>query len=150
MNRIRILRKLAAQTITAGLNHIYDKHYRFQLSFELTEFYSINCYIIHYSGATNEASRNHKIVMASVVGGVACLATLAEKKKIEAKTQVSAKSEEAVAELPSDDGSEKKTEKGFRKKKLMQYENKIRRYAQPDKVFRYFATVQACYPGTFL
>ena len=28
----------------------------------------------------------------------------------------------------------------------MQYENKIRRYAQPDKVFRYFATIQACYP----
>ena len=102
----------------------------------------------YYSGATNEATRNHKIVMASLVGG-ACLATLVEKKKIEAKTEVSAKSEEAVAELPIDEAAEKKTEKGFRKKKLMQYENKIRRYAQPDKVFRYFATVQACYPGAF-
>ena len=78
--------------------------------------------------------------MASLVGG-ACLATLVEKKKIEAKTEVSAKSEEAVAELPIDEAAEKKTEKGFRKKKLMQYENKIRRYAQPDKVFRYFANL---------
>ena len=65
-----------------------------------------------------------------------------------------AKSEEAIvpasAEENAGEGTKKEGSepKGFRKKKLMQYENKIRKYAQPDKVFRYFATVSTHFPGS--
>ena len=94
---------------------------------------------------------NRNAIIAGVVGGVCLASAIGEQDKIRAKSDVSAKSDEVVASPPlesatEESGSEKKAEKGFRKKKLMQYENKIRRYAQPDKVFRYFATIQACYP----
>jgi hypothetical protein len=29
---------------------------------------------------------------------------------------------------------------GFRKRKIMEYENRVRQYSTPDKIFRYFAT----------
>ena len=29
---------------------------------------------------------------------------------------------------------------GFRNRKIMEYENRIRQYSTPDKIFRYFAT----------
>ncbi|XP_035778869.1 calcium uptake protein 1 homolog, mitochondrial-like isoform X3 [Anopheles albimanus] len=32
---------------------------------------------------------------------------------------------------------------GFRDRKIIEYENRIRQYSTPDKVFRYFATIQA-------
>jgi len=32
---------------------------------------------------------------------------------------------------------------GFRERKIIEYENRIRHYSTPDKVFRYFATLQA-------
>lgn len=33
-----------------------------------------------------------------------------------------------------------KKEGGFRQRKIIEYENRIRQYSTPDKVFRYFAT----------
>lgn len=36
----------------------------------------------------------------------------------------------------------KKSKKSFRDRKIIQYENKIRHYSTPDKVFRYFATLK--------
>ncbi|RNA24969.1 calcium uptake 1 mitochondrial isoform X2 [Brachionus plicatilis] len=37
---------------------------------------------------------------------------------------------------------EKKSKQSFRDRKIIQYENKIRHYSTPDKVFRYFATLK--------
>lgn len=50
-----------------------------------------------------------------------------------------------------EDGSGKKKKKkekvGFRDRKIIEYENRIRHYSTPDKVFRYFATLQVTGPG---
>ncbi|KAK2585709.1 hypothetical protein KPH14_010322 [Odynerus spinipes] len=37
---------------------------------------------------------------------------------------------------------EKKEKTGFRDRKIIEYENRIRAYSTPDKIFRYFATVR--------
>jgi len=56
----------------------------------------------------------------------------------------SLKAEEAIAEV--DENSEVveveagKEKIGFRDRKIIEYENRIRQYSTPDKVFRYFAT----------
>ncbi|KAH8378002.1 hypothetical protein KR093_008448 [Drosophila rubida] len=45
----------------------------------------------------------------------------------------------------SDDADEKEVAKekiGFRERKIIEYENRIRQFSTPDKVFRYFATIQ--------
>lgn len=45
----------------------------------------------------------------------------------------------------NDEDSKKKKKKekiGFRDRKIMEYENRIRSYSTPDKIFRYFATVK--------
>lgn len=38
------------------------------------------------------------------------------------------------------DAPKKKESGGFRNRKIMEYENRIRQYSTPDKIFRYFAT----------
>ena len=48
----------------------------------------------------------------------------------------------AIESAHSDDDSdvEIKQSMGFRSRKIMEYENRIRQYSTPDKIFRYFAT----------
>lgn len=41
----------------------------------------------------------------------------------------------------------KKKKAGFRERKIIEYENRIRHYSTPDKVFRYFATCQIVHPN---
>ena len=48
--------------------------------------------------------------------------------------------EEEEGEKPED--QEKKKEGGFRNRKIVEYENRIRQYSTPDKIFRYFATLK--------
>ncbi|XP_005991448.1 calcium uptake protein 1, mitochondrial isoform X3 [Latimeria chalumnae] len=50
---------------------------------------------------------------------------------------VESSSEETVPE-----GKKKKARTGFRDRKVMEYENRIRAYSTPDKIFRYFATLK--------
>lgn len=54
----------------------------------------------------------------------------------------SVKAEEDIKELESDFDDEKKQMKksGFKDRKIIEYENRIRSYSTPDKIFRYFAT----------
>nr|XP_057914811.1 calcium uptake protein 1, mitochondrial isoform X1 [Doryrhamphus excisus]XP_057914812.1 calcium uptake protein 1, mitochondrial isoform X1 [Doryrhamphus excisus] len=52
----------------------------------------------------------------------------------------SEKSVEAKSE--NGDGKKKKPRIGFRDRKVMEYENRIRAYSTPDKIFRYFATLK--------
>ncbi|XP_069466623.1 LOW QUALITY PROTEIN: calcium uptake protein 1, mitochondrial [Ambystoma mexicanum] len=40
------------------------------------------------------------------------------------------------------EGKKKKQRTGFRDRKVMEYENRIRAYSTPDKIFRYFATLK--------
>ena len=50
---------------------------------------------------------------------------------------------EELREIESDfDDFDKKDEKkvGFKDRKIIEYENRIRSYSTPDKIFRYFAT----------
>ncbi|XP_003490262.1 calcium uptake protein 1 homolog, mitochondrial isoform X1 [Bombus impatiens] len=50
---------------------------------------------------------------------------------------------EQLDEIQEDKKKKKKKEKiGFRDRKIIEYENRIRHYSTPDKVFRYFATLQ--------
>ena len=55
-------------------------------------------------------------------------------------------------ETESDDSSNssksgKKQRVGFRDRKIIDYENRIRTYSTPDKIFRYFATFQSIHSG---
>lgn len=47
---------------------------------------------------------------------------------------------DAAAEPYSEE--KKKKRSGFRDRKVMEYENRIRAYSTPDKIFRYFATLK--------
>ncbi|XP_056630498.1 calcium uptake protein 1 homolog, mitochondrial isoform X1 [Diorhabda sublineata] len=52
---------------------------------------------------------------------------------------------EALEESIEDESKKKKHRRekiGFRDRKIIEYENRIRHYSTPDKVFRYFATLQ--------
>jgi len=50
---------------------------------------------------------------------------------------------EEESEENSDDSAEVEKKKvGFRERKIIEYENRIRHFSTPDKVFRYFATLQ--------
>uniref|UniRef100_A0A8V0ZK26 Mitochondrial calcium uptake 1 n=1 Tax=Gallus gallus TaxID=9031 RepID=A0A8V0ZK26_CHICK len=55
----------------------------------------------------------------------------------EGRRAVASGSEEAHSE-----GGKKKKCSGFRDRKVMEYENRIRAYSTPDKIFRYFATLK--------
>ncbi|XP_068707116.1 calcium uptake protein 1, mitochondrial-like [Montipora foliosa] len=45
------------------------------------------------------------------------------------------------------DGRKKKGKKGFRERRIIEYENRIRQYSTPDKVFRYFASLKVVHIG---
>lgn len=55
------------------------------------------------------------------------------------------------AKTDGDDGDGKKKKRvGFRDRKIIEYENRIRDYSTPDKIFRYFATLKVQLgPGVF-
>ncbi|XP_072786941.1 calcium uptake protein 1, mitochondrial isoform X1 [Taeniopygia guttata] len=67
-----------------------------------------------------------------------------EKMKHEEEESSSSEDRRAVAsgdeEAPPE--GKKKKRSGFRDRKVMEYENRIRAYSTPDKIFRYFATLK--------
>lgn len=50
--------------------------------------------------------------------------------------------EKKTADLAPHPEEKKKKRSGFRDRKVMEYENRIRAYSTPDKIFRYFATLK--------
>ena len=57
---------------------------------------------------------------------------------------------EAVEDVGKEDDEEEKPKKqriGFRDRKIIDYENRIRTYSTPDKIFRYFSTFQSVHSG---
>ncbi|CAB3360467.1 Hypothetical predicted protein [Cloeon dipterum] len=73
--------------------------------------------------------------------------------KVDAASQIEVKAETKDHHDEHTDHEEggkkkKKREKiGFRDRKIIEYENRMRQYSTPDKVFRYFATLQVCHPN---
>ncbi|XP_011305957.1 calcium uptake protein 1 homolog, mitochondrial isoform X2 [Fopius arisanus] len=65
--------------------------------------------------------------------------------KVDAAEMLIEENEEGTVSENSNEAKEKKKKKqkvGFRDRKIIEYENRIRHYSTPDKVFRYFATLQ--------
>ncbi|KAF2360889.1 EF-hand domain [Trinorchestia longiramus] len=56
--------------------------------------------------------------------------------------QVSEKQQDKTDDQNEDDDGQKKKRVGFRDRKIIEYENRIRQYSTPDKIFRYFATLK--------
>ena len=62
--------------------------------------------------------------------------------KEEAANEDPANHSEATQEEEEEQKPKKKKKKGFGERKVMEYENRIREFSTPDKIFRYFATVR--------
>ncbi|GAB0099761.1 Calcium uptake protein 1 homolog, mitochondrial [Sergentomyia squamirostris] len=70
--------------------------------------------------------------------------------KVDADTGVNqdtVQNDDTDSEVSESEGDGKTTEKkkekiGFRDRKIIEYENRIRTYSTPDKIFRYFATIR--------
>ncbi|XP_023137364.1 calcium uptake protein 1, mitochondrial [Amphiprion ocellaris] len=60
----------------------------------------------------------------------------------ESEKSVEPSSGDEEAKDEGGDGKKKKPRSGFRDRKVMEYENRIRAYSTPDKIFRYFATLK--------
>nr|XP_020455058.1 calcium uptake protein 1, mitochondrial isoform X2 [Monopterus albus] len=60
----------------------------------------------------------------------------------ESEKSVEASSGDEEAKDEGGKGKKKKPRAGFRDRKVMEYENRIRAYSTPDKIFRYFATLK--------
>ncbi|XP_040905698.1 calcium uptake protein 1, mitochondrial isoform X3 [Toxotes jaculatrix] len=60
----------------------------------------------------------------------------------ESEKSVEASSGDEDTKDEGGDGKKKKPRSGFRDRKVMEYENRIRAYSTPDKIFRYFATLK--------
>ncbi|CAH1963751.1 unnamed protein product [Acanthoscelides obtectus] len=70
-----------------------------------------------------------------------CLSVRAESEPVSDSIQMDNKIEDESGE----DGVKKKKRKekvGFRDRKIIEYENRMRAFSTPDKIFRYFATVK--------
>ncbi|XP_026834734.1 calcium uptake protein 1 homolog, mitochondrial isoform X1 [Drosophila erecta] len=50
--------------------------------------------------------------------------------------------EDSESDLHLHEGKKIREKVGFRERKIIEYENRIRQFSTPDKVFRYFATIQ--------
>ncbi|CAG0920089.1 unnamed protein product [Notodromas monacha] len=100
------------------------------------------------------------IIVATVIDWEAVLEILREgKEKVEetefvprveaASLEIHSKEEESE-DVESEDANsaevvasgKKKKKIGFRERKIIEYENRIRQYSTPDKIFRYFATLK--------
>ncbi|KAH8866923.1 Calcium uptake protein 1 like, mitochondrial [Schistosoma japonicum] len=70
-----------------------------------------------------------------------------EKKRKVACSMINAKCQSVVTSLKDEEShqneSVKKKHVGFRDRKFIAYENRIRAYSTPDKIFRYFATLKS-------
>ncbi|XP_047206757.1 calcium uptake protein 1, mitochondrial isoform X2 [Girardinichthys multiradiatus] len=60
----------------------------------------------------------------------------------DSEKSVESSSGDEVAQDEGEEGKKKKPRSGFRDRKVMEYENRIRAYSTPDKIFRYFATLK--------
>ncbi|XP_076439881.1 calcium uptake protein 1, mitochondrial-like isoform X2 [Babylonia areolata] len=77
---------------------------------------------------------------------------LSKKMKLDASSIVETKEEkedskEEEEEEEPEEGKKKRKKVGFRDRRIIGYEDRIRAYSTPDKIFRYFATLRAIQNG---
>ncbi|XP_018083056.1 calcium uptake protein 1, mitochondrial isoform X3 [Xenopus laevis] len=114
-----------------------------------------------YHGVANHTRSRRRLMMAAFVGATAVSASAGLLwKRANAEAQSSVKhnmreessekekepedTDQAVESSDEEQQQEGKKKKrvGFRDRKVMEYENRIRAYSTPDKIFRYFATLK--------
>ncbi len=92
--------------------------------------------------------------MAHVAAGVAVLSLLHGQPRLRAEEEAEEQGLEAEQQAQKEDttskrlqeeekDSKKKERTGFRDRKIIDYENRIRSFSTPDKIFRYFASYKA-------
>ncbi|XP_041424751.1 calcium uptake protein 1, mitochondrial isoform X1 [Xenopus laevis] len=112
-----------------------------------------------YHGVANHTRSRRRLMMAAFVGATAVSASaglLWKRANAEAQSSVKLNMRDETSEKEKDpdqavessdeeqpqEGKKKKMRVGFRDRKVMEYENRIRAYSTPDKIFRYFATLK--------
>lgn len=95
--------------------------------------------VINFDGYGTDGFNTNRALLGSLAAIVASFSVLSgkERRKVAAKEAIEEAKEPPTKEAP----------KKFKQKRMQEYENKIRMHSQPDKVFRYFATVAAYYEG---
>ncbi|XP_053602570.1 calcium uptake protein 1 homolog, mitochondrial-like isoform X4 [Plodia interpunctella] len=92
-------------------------------------------------------SNSSKYLLYALVFGAASLASYEIWLKKEVFPSITAAEEITDSDSENEADSKKKRYRkekiGFRDRKIIEYENRMRQYSTPDKVFRYFATLQA-------
>lgn len=71
----------------------------------------------------------------------------ASKEDLESDTDSGSDSEDETQLETGEKKKSKKDKVGFRDRKIMDYENRIRQFSTPDKIFRYFATIKLTVNG---
>lgn len=105
-----------------------------------------------YSGLPQRLFVSYKtsayLVVMGIIICVTCVRIFADVGAVELADNKSVKAEEPEAVKgteESEEDEENKVQKkkiGFREKRIIEYENRIRAYSTPDKIFRYFATLK--------
>ncbi|KAM9134554.1 calcium uptake protein 1, mitochondrial isoform 1-T1 [Pangshura tecta] len=120
-----------------------------------------------YHGMAHPTRSRQRLMMAAFIGTTAATASAGllwkrahaeapSSVKHNARTETNEKVKDQEEEENGDDGKtvessgggaqpeekKKKHRSGFRDRKVMEYENRIRAYSTPDKIFRYFATLK--------
>ncbi|XP_041124406.1 calcium uptake protein 1, mitochondrial-like isoform X1 [Polyodon spathula] len=121
-----------------------------------------------YHGFANPVPRRRRLMMAALVGVTAASASTGlmwkranaeaassvkhapraersdplEEEPVKGEELDDDKAMESSGEEGQPEGKKKKPRSGFRDRKVMEYENRIRAYSTPDKIFRYFATLK--------
>ena len=101
------------------------------------------------TGNQNGSGNRILYVVAGVVFGGSCLLRYLVYSGLNPVRAESAEAEasqvEPAAEIET--GALHKSEAGFKERKIIEYENRIRSYSTPDKAFRYFASMQDAKTG---
>ncbi|KAJ2939638.1 hypothetical protein O0L34_g14358 [Tuta absoluta] len=103
-----------------------------------------------HENSTNWRRNTYKYLCYSLLAGVGAFASY----KIWLRYQIlpSITAAEQIAETESESDTKKKRYRrekiGFRDRKIIEYENRMRSYSTPDKIFRYFATVKLTFGET--
>ena len=91
------------------------------------------------SGHQSRNTDSNTYLKLGLLGGLGLAVTAKCKEK--AIEETSESMEPADGEV-DEEKPKKKKKKGFGERKVMEYENRIREFSTPDKIFRYFATVR--------
>ena len=86
--------------------------------------------------------------MYSRSSGPNCVYIFSNQEGLANNSELEEESSENDDDTDNDEDSNKKNKKeqqkvGFRDRKIIDYENRIRAYSTPDKIFRYFATYKS-------